>query len=398
MINKLLFQLSVVITLLSFLIWYSVSGLAQQNNVPTVSEITWSADGAFVAVGIVRYEDNTERCADLAHAFRIYDAVSGTTVAQLRHYVCAVTALDFDPTGLRLLVTGTEGATEIWNVDSQTVFSTTLKFGTSVTSEWSTSGEQLFVAYDTSVVIFSADGEWRDITSFLQVSSVRRDPITDASWSDDDRYIAVGSGDSSVSIWDVANESVPLVFEGHEDSVAGVEWLDGTTTLASFDNMGMVLVWDALSGQIATTTAAQTAIVTDISWNADGETLAVSYADGAVRLWNTTTGVTNETVTYDGFVGAIAYSSYGGQLAVGLETDEVAQTTEMLDITVPDPSLERFQAIAAACGAEQLVGESVTDAALPDVITDLQTMTDDQIPPACAADLLAIAEALQNDR
>jgi len=68
----------------------------------------------------------------------------------------------------------------------------------------------------------------------------------------------------------------------------------------------------------------------------------------------------------------------------------------MLHIVTPFVSPERFQSIAQACGADQVISETVTDAALSTVIAQSESATAAQIPPACAVDLIAIAEALNN--
>jgi len=69
-----------------------------------------------------------------------------------------------------------------------------------------------------------------------------------------------------------------------------------------------------------------------------------------------------------------------------------------LDIVVPAPSLERLQAIQSTCMTAPAVGQMDTQAltvdALPEYVAQVEALTDAEIPPGCAADLVAVAEAL----
>jgi hypothetical protein len=69
-------------------------------------------------------------------------------------------------------------------------------------------------------------------------------------------------------------------------------------------------------------------------------------------------------------------------------------------IVVPAPSLERLQAIADACSAPAAVEQSLTAdiqaGQLTDFVARVEALPVGVIPPACAADLIAVAEALEN--
>ena len=61
-----------------------------------------------------------------------------------------------------------------------------------------------------------------------------------------------------------------------------------------------------------------------------------------------------------------------------------------MQILVPDPSIERLNAITAACDAPVSPTTDMTD-----FIAQVEALPADSIPPACAADLLAVARALE---
>lgn len=108
------------------------------------------------------------------------------------------------------------------------------------------------------------------------------------------------------------------------------------------------------------------------------------------------------------------YSPFGGRLIVGswldrqswhdtvIEENRLSQSViqNVLEVFVPSPSLERLQVIAEACNAptdvEQGLTASIQADQLTEFVTQVEALSGDAIPPACAADLIAVAEAIQS--
>lgn len=99
----------------------------------------------------------------------------------------------------------------------------------------------------------------------------------------------------------------------------------------------------------------------------------------------------------------MSLSPYGGQLALGNSADTAArnQTDNGFQIVVPAPSLDRLAAIAALCVRDgDARAESLTDSVptalddLPAFVAQVEALPDGAIPPACKADVLAVASAL----
>lgn len=129
-----------------------------------------------------------------------------------------------------------------------------------------------------------------------------------------------------------------------------------------------------------------------------------------MREWNASTGDLVQEVQIAPLYAA-AWSPYTGRLAVLQPNAEDARrlrngqefdantVTGTLSIIVPMPSLEQLQSIANTCHAPEAVGQSLTGSNQADQLTDfvaqIEALPEDSIPPACRADLLAVAEALQ---
>ncbi len=137
--------------------------------------------------------------------------------------------------------------------------------------------------------------------------------------------------------------------------------------------------------------------------------LAAYNAADTVTLWDVETSQVLQSFSGSGpsryWNGQPNYSRYGGRLAYGVTFDPQAQVRSDdlaslgIQIVVPDASVERLRSIAELCGAPRAVTEALTadtlDADdLSAFMVRVESLPDGAIPPACAADLLAVAEAM----
>jgi hypothetical protein len=199
-------------------------------------------------------------------------------------------------------------------------------------------------------------------------------------------------------------------------AVNSVTWSPDGTQLATGDSEGLVHIWDANNYNIVGTFYGHTDDIVSVDWNPTVPQVASGSLDGSVRLWDVTTGSEVQQIQSSLFINTTMFSRYGGRLAFSgsfQTNDSVLQgASTILDsvgeilaggavqIVVPSPSLERLQAIADACNAPAAVEQSLTASLQADqlgtFITQVEALPENNIPPACAADLIAVAEALQS--
>ena len=58
-------------------------------------------------------------------------------------------------------------------------------------------------------------------------------PVTAVMWSPDGRWIASGSGDTTVQVWDAGSGKRLLTFRGHSHQVTSLAWSPDDTRFAS---------------------------------------------------------------------------------------------------------------------------------------------------------------------
>lgn len=175
---------------------------------------------------------------------------------------------------------------------------------------------------------------------------------------------------------------------------------------------------DSQTGAVLHTSEPLPAPVDSFVWSQKQPRLAGQLLD-ITYIWDTETLVLLDAFSIIGnSTGRIAYSPYGGILAVGvnpytqpraavqqLQPDLPAASAiasfadQTIQVIVPDVSLDLLRAVLEVCGLltptqKKFMTETETSH-LPAFIQRVESLSNDQIPPGCVADLIAVAQALQ---
>jgi dipeptidyl aminopeptidase/acylaminoacyl peptidase len=171
-------------------------------------------------------------------------------------------------------------------------------------------------------------------------------------------------------------------------------------------NTGQVLyIFDSLTGHLG------------LAWSEKTARLAGVASTGDIYIWdaNTLTLLTASSIS-NRTTFSIAYSPYGGVLAIGIYPnansqipstlqptfESVKATTRIANNTVqliiPEASLEYLNTIQSLCSQRSdmlfnFIVPQIKDM-LNDYIEQVKVASTDQILPGCAADLIAVAEAI----
>lgn len=103
--------------------------------------------------------------------------------------------------------------------------------------------------------------------------------FTSVAWSPDDRFIAAGSYEQVVWVFDIDEQAHLVSFWGHNDTVTAVDWHPNGTRLVSSGNwVGRNILWDmTIFKQIGSIHAGD---LYDIAFSPDGERIAVGSSSG----------------------------------------------------------------------------------------------------------------------
>lgn len=114
--------------------------------------------------------------------------------------------------------------------------------------------------------------------------------VNAVSYSPDGKYIASGSYDKTVKIWNAASGECIRTFEGHTDNVISVSYSPDNRYIASTSHDKTVKIWDAENGSCVFSLTDNHDWILDLRYSPDGKYLAGGMHYGSIKIWDAATG------------------------------------------------------------------------------------------------------------
>jgi len=404
--QRMLRTLSLLAIVTTFTILFP-SHLDAQNS-PKITALVWSLDGNQIAG------------ADDSGSIHIWNAGTGQSLLEFQGHEGGVTSLSWSPDSSRLAsVSPLDGLIRIWDT-------TNGKLIAELTGDRNPADAALVAWNPQGNMIVSVTAN-TDGGFPLRFWSVQNDtyqllPMSasvaafDIAWSPDGSKLAVADY-RAVYVFDdfSANVLEPRSISPFRFAIA---WSPDGNKLAAANLDGTVQVLRADNGEIlaslGSTISDTQQRAASLTWDKNGMQVIIDRFSGTTEIWDTTTTQLIETLSLNRQGGRflMSLSPFGGRLALGnaapvndsisaQATGDIVQTlaNRAVQIVVPAPSLELLDTIAKQCGTAPDVEQSLTTSIAAnqlDILTStVESLTAEQIPPACAADLIAVAQALE---
>ncbi|KAH7335857.1 WD40-repeat-containing domain protein [Rhizoctonia solani] len=145
--------------------------------------------------------------------------------------------------------------------------------------------------------------------------------------SSNSKLVAAGYENGTVSIWDGDNGSA--LFEslyGHLDSVLAVAFVPDNTRLVSGSRDHTICIWNTLSGVLATSPLeGHTGSVHSVAVSPDGKRIVSGSADHSIRVWSSSDGAPLATLLegHTGSVWSVQFSPDGTSIVSGADDNTV---------------------------------------------------------------------------
>jgi WD40 repeat protein len=397
-------RLRLVLVCLGLAVW-SLSGVAfAQIAYERRTVLDWSSDGQFIALGSAE------------GAVKVFDAQFKRFIHEVEAHLGRVSRISWSPIDNRLLMSGGyDNTAKIWRIDADASPLILLESTPFIALDWKLDAQEIATAVSegsTNLIIWNAITGERLRAGYIGTNLVIR-------WNISGTQIATGhlSG-TAVYIFDI--DSMKLLYALDVNVITktwliSLDWSQDDAYLLGSDGYGRVFVWEVDNQKLVHTF--DSAAVEDIAvgdpfthaalkarFSADGRSVQAVNADGTIRSWDLATGQLRSAIKVARPIVSAAWSPYGAQLVVDLlnppQSDaQDALSANNLRILVPFASLEQFNAIASVCitnaAEREALQAKATSESLAGLSAYISGLPTDVIPPACAADLLAIAAALQ---
>ncbi|EAY01837.1 transducin, putative [Trichomonas vaginalis G3] len=185
-----------------------------------------------------------------------------------------------------LLATGCyDGTARLWTYKGELRFVLGHHVGPVFTVQFSPDGTNLLTgSSDKKIILWNANtGEMR------QVFSHHKSYVLDLDWRDNSIFASC-SGDSTVAVWKVGQQTPLHVFEGHKCEVNKITWDPTKKLLASCSDDKTIRIWRPFERANPIILQGHTHHVYTIKWcPGDPKILASGAFDFSVRLWDVTT-------------------------------------------------------------------------------------------------------------
>jgi WD40 repeat protein len=124
-----------------------------------------------------------------------------------------------------------------------------------------------------------------------------------------EQFMASGSSDRKVIIWDLYSYSIKYELSQHEIWVLSVKRLS-SNLIASADQIGRIIIWNWLNGSLVHKLKGHDSTVYSLDLY-DDQTLISGAFDATIKLWNITNGKLLKTINTDNQISSLVMLERG---------------------------------------------------------------------------------------
>ena len=225
-----------------------------------ITNLQFSKDGKYIASSSRDY------------SVRVYNVEDGTLIFSASDFKETTTRVLMDPKAKYLLASSNDGTIKMYEMLNPAFKTRVIQFGRPINSfATSIDGKSLYVAANSpeiSNINFSG--------KILRKLTGHKGQVNCVEVSPDGKYLASGSDDKTVVVWDIASGKAIKTFIGHQWKVTSVSWSKDGKHLASSCNDGVSMVWDVETEKAVASLKKFGSNARSVTWSPDMGSIAVA--------------------------------------------------------------------------------------------------------------------------
>ncbi|KAG0239968.1 hypothetical protein BGW41_007363 [Actinomortierella wolfii] len=259
----------------------TLKGREYRGHKSSVHTVGWSCDGRKLASGSV------DKTARIWAPERLYDSRSSNSF-ELRGHSESVDQLCWDPTHPDHLATASGDKTvRIWDARSAKSIHTIATNGQNINISWSPDGQHIAVGNKEDLITFI------DTKTFkIEKTYASRVEVNEISWDPTGKLFCLTTGQGSIKIMDFTTMKEVVALPAHTANCYCLEFSPNGKYLASGSADALVNLWDLESYTCVRTFGGLDWPIRTISFSHDGEFLASASEDLAIEVSLVETGET----------------------------------------------------------------------------------------------------------
>jgi WD40 repeat protein len=285
----------------------------------SVFRISWSPDGTYIASGSEVGDCHVWKADTGKLQFSIHTTIQPPSS---NDFVQSIVWSRHNPP--RVVVGFVDGTVQILDIDNRTrIGSLDEGYKTYGILSWSPDEKYLAICKNISeygIAVYEV-ATWKIVYTYPD----HTDSVRAVAWSPDGKYVASGSDDTTIRIWEPLNGQTHLIYKEHSQDIETICWSNDSTKILSTAQDYVVRIWerdtgktlhtheypsrapmgkvawshnnqlvaaypgtgavDILDAQLTIKQTIQTGVVYDFSWSPDDTHLVTANYDNVAQIW-----------------------------------------------------------------------------------------------------------------
>jgi WD40 repeat protein len=249
---------------------------------------------------------------------KLWDINSGKQILNIKDGANYIEALTYSNDGKYLLSSNSSLGFKLWNAKTGKLI---YARGPQLEPVYTVTGNDRLIAFSSGNPFVTEPGiikMWNlSKGSLIRFPTAHSDFVTALEFNPDGEFLASGSRDSKIILWQILDQSVFSTLKGHTSAVNTLNINNDSLFLVSGSHDNNIRVWNLSSGAELLLLGGHTSYLESVQFSPDSQLIASSGLDNTIKIWDVLYGKLINTFNLDVAINSVKFSPNGKTLASG---------------------------------------------------------------------------------